>query len=466
MLLCLQFTVVINIDEAGCDTQGKKFTKRFMMRKGSDSSYVQVAAEQGKHVTVVASVCSDGTAVPPTVILTGSNTSRSHDLLVEYEAATTVEFTKSGWTNTEIFLNVLKTVVKHVSGRYPDWAEEDPLERRPVLIVLDGHSSHTAPDAVVYCVDNGLRLVRSPAHCTHVVQVLDSHQLFGAFQTKLRNNLATAAASGVITTQVNFGRYFTEVWDDVFGDSRRIKRMFREYGLVPFNPKVLDMTKVRNQKALRDHYDRQKLVMSGMTPEEAAAAIRDSDGATTCMYDERWANELKEHFDIKISIDDEDKATKIRQLLVHHAIMQQQNSQQNPTEALTMAELVSRKRRNKACGQQAAHLTSEECINAARETIKRLEVQAVDDAEEAEYEAVNGLARQVAIAKNKENDGRRAAARTSLNSRKRALKEAVDMLKAAKKQTSKVSWSVCQCRTELTPECPLYRVGGQEMVVQ
>ena len=74
--------------------------------------------ERGKHVTIVAAVCSDGSAVAPTVILQGAQPYNDEQNNA-YDSSTYLTYTESGWSNTEVFLEVMKNVKSHLSRRYP-----------------------------------------------------------------------------------------------------------------------------------------------------------------------------------------------------------------------------------------------------------------------------------------------------------------------------------------------------------
>ncbi|XP_047142830.1 uncharacterized protein LOC124817082 [Hydra vulgaris] len=69
---------------------------------------------------------------------------------------------KSGWMTGPLFLKVLEHIKKLVRC-----SKEDP-----VLLLIDNHESHCTLDAINYCFENGMVVLRFPPHCTHRMQPL------------------------------------------------------------------------------------------------------------------------------------------------------------------------------------------------------------------------------------------------------------------------------------------------------
>ena len=70
----------------------------------------------------------------------------------------------TGWMTTELFLVWFKKFV----------AFSKASKDFPVLLVLDGHSTHTKNlDVIDYARDNGVSLLCLPPHCSHRIQPLD-----------------------------------------------------------------------------------------------------------------------------------------------------------------------------------------------------------------------------------------------------------------------------------------------------
>ncbi|GFR60714.1 tigger transposable element-derived protein [Elysia marginata] len=69
----------------------------------------------------------------------------------------------SGWTNIELFLEVLKHFVKHAR----------PTADHQVVLVMDNHESHVSLAARVYAKQNNVHIVTLTPHTSHKTQPLD-----------------------------------------------------------------------------------------------------------------------------------------------------------------------------------------------------------------------------------------------------------------------------------------------------
>ena len=71
---------------------------------------------------------------------------------------------KSGWMQTELFVDWFKHVLSHTS----------PSKENPVLLILDGHKTHTLNLEVINLARaNHVTLLCLPPHCSHRLQPLD-----------------------------------------------------------------------------------------------------------------------------------------------------------------------------------------------------------------------------------------------------------------------------------------------------
>ena len=82
------------------------------------------------------------------------------------------ELTEKGWITADSYLVFFKRFVEHL-----------PAER-PVLVVMDSHSSHVTPEAIKLAQDNGIELMTFPAHTTHIIGISVSRLDFARLVTK------------------------------------------------------------------------------------------------------------------------------------------------------------------------------------------------------------------------------------------------------------------------------------------
>jgi len=106
-------------------------------------------------------VSAAGHALPPFVIFDAKG------LNVEWTkgevVGTTYGLSAKGWVDTELFKEWLVShFLKYAAGG------------RPLLLVLDGHSSHYQPKLIRYARESEVILVSLPPHTTHETQPLDT----------------------------------------------------------------------------------------------------------------------------------------------------------------------------------------------------------------------------------------------------------------------------------------------------
>ena len=152
---------IYNCDETGVQTVQRSCFK-VLSRKGKHQVGELTSAKRGKTITVVCTINAVGNFVPPFFIF--PRKIMKPDLMDHGPAGSVGFCQKSGWMDGEMFGNYLKHFKNHVS------ASKD----NSVLLVLDGHSSHTSNlQALEYTTQNGISLISLPPHTTHRMQPLD-----------------------------------------------------------------------------------------------------------------------------------------------------------------------------------------------------------------------------------------------------------------------------------------------------
>lgn len=121
---------IYNIDETGITSVQSKHT-RIITLKGKKQVGVITSAERGSLVTVVTCMNAAGGYVPPMVIFPRKN--MKAELLNGAPPGTIAACHVSGWNQSHIFNNWLQHFISHAK----------PSEADPVLLILDGHYSHT-----------------------------------------------------------------------------------------------------------------------------------------------------------------------------------------------------------------------------------------------------------------------------------------------------------------------------------
>lgn len=70
---------------------------------------------------------------------------------------------ESGWISVSGFIKWLKAFIERVN----------PTEQTPVLLILDGHSTHKDLQAIILAKKHHVHMLSLPSHTTHKLQPLD-----------------------------------------------------------------------------------------------------------------------------------------------------------------------------------------------------------------------------------------------------------------------------------------------------
>ena len=111
-------------------------------------------------ITVVGCVNASGHPIPPMVIFDAK--SFNVDWAKGEVMGTFYGLSPKGWIDGELFkLWFINHFLKHA------------IASRPVLLLLDGRSSHYRPDTIEFAKEHGIIVFCLPPHTTHACQPLD-----------------------------------------------------------------------------------------------------------------------------------------------------------------------------------------------------------------------------------------------------------------------------------------------------
>lgn len=158
-----QFTAerIFNVDETGV-TANPKGTSKITATKGRQQVGALTSGERGELVTAEICFSAAGAYMPPMLIFPRKRMQQGFlDGLVP---GGWVELNQKGWIDMNLFFEWFKRFVVFSK------ASKDS----PVLLLLDGHSSHTKNLQVIkYARENNVILLCFPPHTTHKLQALD-----------------------------------------------------------------------------------------------------------------------------------------------------------------------------------------------------------------------------------------------------------------------------------------------------
>ena len=114
------------------------------------------------------------------------------------------------------------------------------MSARPLLLLLDGHSSHFQPELIQYAKDHDIIVFCLPPHTTHESQPLDA-SVFRSLKQHWQDVSHTYMQSnpGKLITKYNFSPLLNQAWSKTMTPST-ICSGFGGCGVYPFNPNAID----------------------------------------------------------------------------------------------------------------------------------------------------------------------------------------------------------------------------------
>ena len=190
--LGLDATNVYNMDESGLTSVQRP--GRVISLKGKKQVGGMTSGERGQTTSVVCCVSASGRYIPPMVIF---KRKRMPDVLKEgAPPGSLITSNDSGWMEHASFLAWMEHFDAHVQSS----------KKNPVLIILDGHSSHTKNIAAIeYARERGIHMLSLPPHTTHKLQPLD-RSFFGPLMSNFNQAadkwMRNHAGKGITTYQI------------------------------------------------------------------------------------------------------------------------------------------------------------------------------------------------------------------------------------------------------------------------
>ncbi len=216
---------IFNLDESGIPLQHRP-GKRIAIK---GQKHVNVITSGNKtNITVLGCVSASGYSLPPMVIFSRKNL--TPELTRGEVPGTIYGLSSSGWIDTELFYHWFR---RHFLEYAPSV--------RPLLLLLDGHSSHYGPEFIRLACENGVIVFCLPPHLTHLLQPLDAtcfHSLKSYWD--LTCDKFMSLNPGRIVTIYQFSELFAEAWAQSMTPSTIIGG-FRNTGVYPVNKRAVTL---------------------------------------------------------------------------------------------------------------------------------------------------------------------------------------------------------------------------------
>ena len=155
---------VYNYDESGFPLQTESSLKVCVDRHCKPN--FQITSNNKVSITALQCICANGNALLPSVLFPGENFNPEYS--VGFPDNFYLEFTKSGWIDMEQFYAwMTNNFVMYIPPR------------RPIVVLLDGHSSHIDLYVIEFCANNGIFLFGYPfilpIHCSLQIEDFSEH---------------------------------------------------------------------------------------------------------------------------------------------------------------------------------------------------------------------------------------------------------------------------------------------------
>ncbi|KAF2182033.1 DDE-domain-containing protein [Zopfia rhizophila CBS 207.26] len=230
---------IYNMDEKGFLIGVLNKLKRIFCKEDYDVGKLKGAGQDGNRdwITLLASICADGSYLPPALIYQGESGDVQNSWLQDYEPSSQEAFftaSPTGWTNdnlgfewlTKVFDRHTKAKARH--GR--DWR----------LLIVDGHGSHVNMTFINWAVAHQIAVLVFPPHSTHTLQPLDVgvfRPLSGYYTQEVTQYLHWTQGLVAITKK-DFFRFFWVAFNKAFTE-KNISHAWERTGLHPFAPEVI-----------------------------------------------------------------------------------------------------------------------------------------------------------------------------------------------------------------------------------
>ena len=220
---------LFNCDESGFPlsvTSG-----RVLAPRGARHVY-QVVANTKLQLTVMACMNAIGDYMPPMIVYPGE---RLRDVGIENYPDAIYGKSANGWMDSPLFATFLDHFSSFVDSKNIP---------KPVILFVDGHSTHLSQEAAEYCASHSIILYCFLPNASHVCQPCDVG-LFSQLKTAWKQQVRQWQMEhlGQILTKKTFSGVFQHAWNMVNNIGNAVGA-FKRSGVYPFTINGIDMSKL------------------------------------------------------------------------------------------------------------------------------------------------------------------------------------------------------------------------------
>lgn len=211
---------VYNIDEKGIQTE---HTPPYIV--SGKAKVPAITSARSAITTIIGGGNALGTQIPPYFIFKGQRMNR--DLLEGSSPGSDGTMSKTGWSNSAIFLEYLEShFIKYI---------QRPDTTQPIIVIFDGHRSHINVPVLEWAKQNNVVLFVLPAHTSHVLQPLDV-ACFGPLQRIYNNACHKFLRENPATkiTRFNVAALASNAYNKALSNNN-LRAAFQKTGIFPFD---------------------------------------------------------------------------------------------------------------------------------------------------------------------------------------------------------------------------------------
>lgn len=235
--ILLDPTRIFNADETSFRLDPK--SSKIIGVKGSRNIQTLAGARKST-ITVLATFNAEGRKLEPCIVYPlKKKPSKEIVMKIPADANITLAHSETGWMKRDVFF-------EYLSNTFNNELVTQKI-KKPVILFVDGHSTHLSMECSLFCDKNGIILYGLYPNSTHLCQAADVGP-FKPLKTLWANEVELWRQEHpyISLTISNFAPIFWKAWLNLSTTS--ITNGFRKSGLYPFDIDAIDMTKLLPNK--------------------------------------------------------------------------------------------------------------------------------------------------------------------------------------------------------------------------